>query len=42
MKNILKGFKIMIVLIGFSVFIGCKSDELPCKSAPQGDYELVE
>jgi hypothetical protein len=42
MKRILKSLKIIGVLILLSLFLGCKADELPCKSVPQGEFKVVE
>lgn len=42
MKRIIKSLKIIAVLMLLSLFLGCKADELPCKSVPQGEFKLVE
>ncbi len=42
MKRIYKSLKIIAVLMILSLFAGCKADELPCKSVPQGEFILVE
>ena len=42
MKKIYKSLKIIAIVMMFSLFLGCKADELPCKSVPQGEFKLVE
>lgn len=42
MKKIYKGLKIIAIVMILSLFLGCKADELPCKSVPQGEFKLVE
>jgi hypothetical protein len=42
MKQINKILKITAVAVVLSLFVGCKADELPCKSVPQGEFVLVE
>jgi hypothetical protein len=42
MKIIFKSWRIIVVLMVLSLFLGCKADELPCKSVPQGEFKLVE
>jgi len=42
MKLINKSLKIIGVLVVLSLFAGCKADELPCKSVPQGEFVPVE
>lgn len=42
MKRNSKCLMIMGVLIGFLLLVGCKSDEILCKSVPQGEFVKVE
>ncbi len=42
MKRIYKNLKIIGALMVLFLFLGCKADELPCKSVAQGEYILVE
>lgn len=42
MKKMCKSLKIVATLILLTLFLGCKADELPCKSVPQGEFVLVE
>lgn len=34
--------KISSIFLLLSLMVGCKADELPCKSVVQGEYELVK
>jgi hypothetical protein len=34
--------KISGILLLLSLMVGCKADELPCKSSVQVEYELVK
>ncbi|WP_255416275.1 MULTISPECIES: hypothetical protein [unclassified Flavobacterium] len=42
MKRIHKSLKIIGILMAISLFLGCKADELPCKSVAQGEFIVVE
>lgn len=42
MKTIHKSLIIIGVVMVLFLFNGCKADELPCKSVPQGEFKLVE
>jgi len=42
MKRIFASLKIIGVIAMLSLFAGCKADELPCKSVPQGEFVVVE
>lgn len=34
--------KFSTILLLLFLMVGCKADELPCKSVVQGEYELVK
>lgn len=42
MERKYKSLKIIAILMMLSLILGCKADELPCKSVPQGEFKLVE
>jgi hypothetical protein len=42
MQLIKKSLQIIGLLIVLFLYSGCKADELPCKSVPQGEFKLVE
>lgn len=42
MKKINVILKVGVILVLLSFFVGCKADELPCKSVVLSEYELVQ